>query len=937
MTRSGLGACAAAGTAVAAAAVLLIPGAVAPAAAAGDPDAYGTVLSIMPPGQSGTIDAAELAEVLAGDPENRQAVDGQNAPRNFADQLEMYDRLGRVDPAGLTGDDLGRYFKQARFTVPPGEAQRVEHPKPGVTITYDSFGVPHIRGATYPDVTWGAGYAGTLDRMFLQDILRHAGAARSAEFLGPSESNIEMDRQQLRIAFYTREEAARQVEALAAENGAEGARMLAGLDAFIEGINAAQHRLCPLGTPTAPSCPAEYAALGQRPEPWTRADVVFVASLVGGIFGKGGGAEFGNAIWLRQLEEKYGSATAQQIFDDLREKNDPEAPTTLQARFPYGGDGGVDPDLPGAALPDPDGPTAPGTGAEVGGAGLPELPGPGIPGIPGGTGPRQDGLHLDGPLGRIDLTVPRDKSNALVVGAEHTASGHPVAVFGPQTGYFAPQLLTEQVLVGPHVRARGVAFAGTQLVVQLGRGVDYAWSATSAGSDNVDTVMERLCEPAGGEPTVESEGYLVDDACVPMDRHIHHEVALPNAATPQAPRDLRFLVLRTRHGIVQLRTTVGGVPVAVVLQRSTYRHEVDSVVGFAQVNDPNVVRGPESFQQAMANVDYTFNWFYADARHIAYLSSGRLPVRAPGAEFDLPRWGDAEYDWRGWLPHEQHPQAVDPPSGYLANWNNKQAPGFAAADDQWGYGAVHRGRTLVDRVEAFTAGGAKVSRHGVLGAVEDAATVDVRAAYLLPDVLDVVEGDPALAEAVAVLRSWVAGGAHRADRDRDGAYAHQAAIAVFDEWWESQTTSPRGAEALPRDVFRGELGALAAELPQRLDDHPRHGVGSAWNGIAWYGYLDKDLRQILGRPVAGPYSRTYCGDGSLDACRAQLRASLRGAVSRVLDAQGAASVRVLIYDKHVDDIRAVPAGVVGVRPIDWQNRPTFQQVVEFTNGRASSG
>ncbi|MGH3341887.1 MAG: penicillin acylase family protein, partial [Carbonactinosporaceae bacterium] len=371
MMRSGLGAFAAARPAavtaaftVTVAAALLVPGAAVPAAAADDPDAHGTVLNIMPPGQSGTVDASELAQVLAGDPENRRAVDGRNAPRNFADQLEMYDRLGRVDPDGLGEGDLGRYFKPARFSVPPGEAQRVERPKPGVTITYDSFGVPHIRGVTYPDVTWGAGYAGTLDRMFLQDILRHAGAARSAEFLGPSESNIEMDRQQLRIAFYTRAEAARQVEELAARNGAEGARMLAGLDAFVDGINAAQDQLCPLGSPTAPSCPAEYAALGQRPEPWTRADVVFVASLVGGIFGRGGGAEFGNAIWLQQLEERYGSAAARQVFDDLREKNDPEAPTTLQASFPYGGGGGVDPDLAGVALPDPGGPTAPGTGAD---------------------------------------------------------------------------------------------------------------------------------------------------------------------------------------------------------------------------------------------------------------------------------------------------------------------------------------------------------------------------------------------------------------------------------------------------------------------------------------------------------------------------------------------------------------------------------------------
>ena len=37
----------------------------------------------------------------------------------------------------------------------------------------------------------------------------------------------------------------------------------------------------------------------------------------------------------------------------------------------------------------------------------------------------------------------------------------------------------------------------------------------------------------------------------------------------------------------------------------------------------------------------------------------------------------------------------------------------------------------------------------------------------------------------------------------------------------------------------------------------------------------------------------------------------------------------LTYDKHVDDIRSTTAGVIGVRDIDRQNRPMFQQVVNF--------
>jgi hypothetical protein len=53
----------------------------------------------------------------------------------------------------------------------------------------------------------------------------------------------------------------------------------------------------------------------------------------------------------------------------------------------------------------------------------------------------------------------------------------------------------------------------------------------------------------------------------------------------------------------------------------------------------------------------------------------------------------------------------------------------------------------------------------------------------------------------------------------------------------------------------------------------------------------------------------------------------------VLAAQEVSSVRDLTYDKSQDSIRPTTAGLVGTRPIDWQNRPTFQQVVGFSSHR----
>ncbi len=894
-----------------------------PSAATGAPadDPYGRVWNIAPPGQSGGINAAELAVVLATDPVNRIAVDGVNAPPNFADQLETYDALTTVPPGSIETADIDSYYKDGGFQ--PQQVVREETPAEGVRIRWDDHGVPYVNGDTYADTLWGAGYAATLDRMFLMDVLRHSGAARLAEFAGGTEANLEMDRSQLRSAFYTRREASRQIVAAARRHGEEGRRLLRGADAYLRGINAAQESLCPGGLPTGLDCPAEYIALQKTPEPWTRADLAYVASLVGGIFGKGGGGEYANARWLQQLQRRLGEGRGLRVYEDLRERNDPEAPTTSSLRTPYG-TGAVAPGRPGVALPDLGGAVAPGTGSELGAGG--GLSVPQLPGEPPGV--------VDGPFGPIRLDLAgQGMSNAVLVGGEHTSTGHPITVFGPQTGYYTPQLLTEQVLVGPHVRARGVAFAGVNLVVQLGRGPDYAWSATSASNDNVDTVVERLCNRDGSEPTVRSLGYRDGRRCVRMDRHVHSETVIPNITAPTPPETHRYLVLRTRHGIVQLRTTVDGKPVAVVLQRSTYGREVDSIAGFARLNDPSYVHDAGSFENAVEAIDYTFNWFYADDRDIAYYSSGRLPRRAEGTSFDLPRWGDRRYDWNGFLSAAAHPQQRNPPSGYLVSWNNKTAPGFAAADDVWGYGAVYRSLALENRVRAAIRRGGTVDAGEVVGLVADASTVDSRARYTLPVLLDVI-GRPGpgtgLARVVNLLRAWLADGAHRVDRDRDGTYAHQQAIAIFDSWWDSGTNG----ESVARAVLADRIGEqLVRRLPQPIDDHPRLGRGSAWNGVAWYGYVSKDLRSLLRRQVAAPYSTSYCGEGHRNVCRVTLRESLLVGVRRLIKAQGTGGVRQLTYDKSLDAIRSVTAGTVGVRPVDWQNRPTFQQVVSFVAHR----
>ncbi len=803
----------------------------------------------------------------------------------------MYDALNTLDPATLAQGQLSDYYKSAPLDPAAGTVVKTENPKPGVTIKRDKFGIPYVYGTTDDDTAWGAGYAGTEDRMFVMDALRYDGSARLSELLGPTKANLAADAAQLRQADYTPAEADAQLDALG-KSSAQGKALVARVDAYVEGVNAARKALCPVVT--APSCPTPYRLLNIKPTPFTRADVVYATSLIGAMYGRGGGQEARNALFLRQLQAKLGDELGRQVLTDLHDPQDPKAVVSLPGNQGYGAPAAIDPAA--VALPD-----LPSKTVKVA-AGTGGIPSTAIP-------PTGAGLGSGAPTQAEQLQLPAQMSNALLVEGSHTTTGHPIAVMGPQTHYQGPNFLDEIALHGPHYDVRGVAFADLQFTVLIGHGRSYAWSATSASGDLVDTVLDKLCNTDGSKPTIDSTGYENGSTCEPMTgtpHQIHDSSGKVVATLPD---------MRTRHGIVQYRTTADGIPVAVVTERSTYDHEVQSVLGFAAMNDSNAINSAHDFISAFSQVNFTFNWFYVDTRDIAMYSSGALPVRAKGVDPDLPRWGDAKYDWTGFLTTAQHPQGIDPPSGYIVNWNNKPAVGVYSADDMWGWGPVQRVLALSDRVKASMKAG-KLNTATLAGDMIDAATVDIRGAYVLPDMLAVVGDDPALKQYTDLLQSWMNSGAHRVDRARTGHYSDQAAIALMDTWYP----------LVAKEVLRPRLGGLVDSIPTTLDDLPSKHTGSSFDNVASYEWVTKDLEAVMGQHVDGAMSQKYCGKGDLTTCRDEIRQTLQQAVGTLSSRQHTTDPAKWTYDKSKDAIAFQYVGET-VTPIDWQNRPTFQQVV----------
>jgi acyl-homoserine lactone acylase PvdQ len=874
-------------------AVFLLTALLAPAAAPAAVQPYGTndaggFRSVLPPGENGLDNLPQLF-VFRG---------SGTLPPHFADQQPLYENLLYAAP-GLTDAQVPLYFKDATFGVPPGDVASTIEPRPGVTIVRDSsYGVPHIYGDTRSDTMFGAGYACAADRLFLMDVLRHTGRAELASFLGGS--NASADAAQWSSSPYTEADYEKQLSSFAQLDGTAGQQALADVQSYVDGINA----YISAANLNAALKPAEYTLLEKPMEPWKPSDVLAIASLVGGIFGRGGGNEVGSAEALQALEDRFGRKAGRRAWLGFRSKNDPEAPTTVSKKFPYETRGAFT--KKGLALPDRHSVRPLTTASTSGATSASSL------GI---------GARLEQAIG-----AAAHASNWELVSAKHSATGHPIGVLGPQVGYYVPQILMEEDLHGPGIDARGASFPGVSMVVELGHGRDYAWSATSAGSDIVDTFAEVLCK--------DKFHYRYRGKCRAMEPLVRTESWEPNAIDDTAAGSQTLTAYRTVHGIVYARGKVGGKKVAFARQRSTYFHEGDSIVGFSQLNEPGFLTGPSQFKKAVSNIDFTFNWAYLDAEHIAYAMSGAMPQR-PGTSPDFPVLGTGKYDWKGfkpstqtatYLPFSKHPQAVDPP--FLVSWNNKPAPEWGAADDNYAYGAMFRSMMIADKVRAKTKGKKKMTISQLVKAMEEPASQDLRGYRLLPTIFKAV-GKPrsgALRNALATLKAWHKAGAHRRDLNRDGVDDENAAVELMDAWWPKLVSAE----------FKPALGNKAYEQLQtmiRIGDHTGGSPDAPDFYDGWWGYMSKDLRKLFGPKPKGTWSRVFCGGGSKKRCRKALQKSLSAALKVTPAAmygggngKCAADPQPACFDQN----RPTVTGGIGLPPFPFQNRPTFQQVVTPT-------
>jgi penicillin amidase len=689
-------------------------------------------VNVVPPGESGMLSIPQFLQARA---------DGNFGP-HYADQAPLYSSF-RYKPDAFGKGKLWRTM-------------------PGATIYRDAWGVPQIYADSPVHLYTALGYAMASDRLFQMEIFRRVGHGTLAALLG--KSYLPMDEAVRQVSEGS---AARMAEFNAADplTRAEGFAFAAGINDYINEAATNPQKM-----------PAEFVLLGDLPiARWTVDDSLAFGEYAGRFFGEFGHGELSTAATLAAMTLKVGATNARKVVDDVYPLNDPSATTTIPRAdgiFPrhVGHPGSASGQIVNDSI------------ASMGGAASITRAVAQIDAMSGAVRALQNKLGLVG-FG----------SNEYVVDAKHTADHHPLLVSEPQTSIAVPSFFWEVEMHGGGFDVRGVTVPGLPFV-PIGRNARAAWAVTSGLDANSDTYVEHL--------SADGKSYLHDGRYVPIQSHTE---TIQCRTPPTAVLDLTsndttsvctspsvtMTVARTIHGPLIATPDVAH-HVAYSRQSVIDGRIISSLLGWTQATQAQTV---DQFGRAASKVAFGFNWMFVDtAGDAAYFHIGRYPIRPSDVDPRFPIPGTGPWDWQGLEKFSDQPHDVNPPQGFLANWNNKPAVGWVSKPAESDTippapNAVHRETnvwTPIQQVGSIQADLARLSPHVTfenMGSIEkDVASTDNRARAWKGFLLSAIDasGDSTLSRARTLLASW---NDHRVDVNKDGSY-DAPGLAIFDRWNE---------------------------------------------------------------------------------------------------------------------------------------------------------
>ncbi len=333
-------------------------------------------------------------------------------------------------------------------------------------------------------------------------------------------------------------------------------------------------------------------------------------------------------------------------------------------------------------------------------------------------------------------------SNNWAVSPRRTRSGFALLAGDPHLDLTLPSIWYEVHLVVPgRLDVAGVTITGGPGVI-IGFTRDVAWTFTNTGADVLDLYAETV------DDSVHPRRYQLDGGWRPLAVYVEHyrdqhgvEIAADTLlATHRGP------MRRIGGRWLSMRWTAlesgGALPALLDAPHAT------SVAGWLR---------------SMASYDVPAqNMLVADrAGSIAMRSTGTFPLRPGDGRGDVVRDGSTSAsDWRGVLPLDEYPTAIDPSQGYLASANQEPIdPSSSAPNRAVYFGADWPPPWRAININRLLRASATVGPDDMRRWQTDAGSS--RADFFLPFFLSAAHredsagrGTPTLHEATRLLSEW---------------------------------------------------------------------------------------------------------------------------------------------------------------------------------------
>jgi penicillin G amidase len=253
----------------------------------------------------------------------------------------------------------------------------------------------------------------------------------------------------------------------------------------------------------------------------------------------------------------------------------------------------------------------------------------------------------------LQLSTWASASNTWVVDGSRSATGKPLLANDPHGTITTPSSWYQVHVETPEDEIAGLAFLGTPFIA-FGHNRRVAWGIVNAQLSTQSLYVERL------NP---NNPLQFEDRGTWQDAVRFREVIRVRGDEPVVED-----VLVTRHGPVISSAVAGGQP-PISLRWVGFDSEVDSLSWAMRLNR---ARDWKSFRFAVGSCAApAMVMSYADIEgNIGFRLMGFIPIR-PGGQGRLPVAGwDGSGEWLGFIPFEEVPEALNPPSGFIVAANN---------------------------------------------------------------------------------------------------------------------------------------------------------------------------------------------------------------------------------------------------------------------------